>query len=305
LHPAPCTPDVSSGVKATFFCLGWIAERFPHLIREIQNQGHEIASHGYDHRLVYDMRHEQFRKDVRKAKQILEDIIGEKVAGYRAPSYSITGRSLWAFQILAEEGFRYDSSVFPIHHDRYGIPDAPRFPFAVDLNGGNDPKFIPFSSHPEPCTSRRTPYALHLVPNALRRRPDASPLVPNALRHGSDPCTLHPAPSTLLMEFPISTVRLFGQNVPISGGGYFRFFPYGVVKRALAGINHRERQPFMFYLHPWELDDKQPRIELLSLRSRFRHYTNLEQTEAKLRRLLKHFAFSSVRDILDQNSGVI
>ena len=162
LHLAPCTPDVSSGVKATFFCLGWIAERYPHLIREIQNQGHEIACHGYDHRLVYDMRPEQFREDIRKSKQILEDIIGEKVAGYRAPSYSITGRSLWAFQILAEEGFRYDSSIFPIHHDRYGIPDAPRFPFLVDLNGGSDPKFIPFPSR----------------------------LAPNTLRHGSDASTL-------------------------------------------------------------------------------------------------------------------
>jgi polysaccharide deacetylase family protein (PEP-CTERM system associated) len=318
LHLTPCTPDVSSGVKATFFCLGWNAARYPQLIKEIHRQGHEIASHGYDHRLVYDMRPEQFREDIRKSKQILEDIIGEKVAGYRAPSYSITGRSLWAFQILAEEGFRYDSSIFPIHHDRYGIPDAPRFPFAVDLNNGGSPKFIPLSDDTRSALCSM-PYAqtastLHpptsngeppspLAPNALRRRPDASPLAPNALHHGSDPCTLHPAPSTLLMEFPISTVRLFGQNVPISGGGYFRLLPFMIIERGLNRITRKDKRPFIFYLHPWELDDKQPKIECSGLISQFRHHVNLNQTESKLRRLLEQFAFSSVRDILDRNSG--
>jgi len=291
-HLAPYTPDVSSGVKATFFCLGWIAERYPHLIREIQNQGHEIACHGYDHRLVYDMHPEQFREDIRKSKQILEDIIGEEVLGYRAPSYSITKKSLWAVEVLAEEGYRYDSSIFPIHHDRYGIPDAPRFPFVVDLDNGGHPKFVPLSDD-----SR----------SALCSMPYAQ----NACDHGS---TAALCPNTIsqseirnrqsLLELPISTLRLFGQNIPISGGGYFRFFPYRIAKRALARINHKERQPFMFYLHPWELDEKQPRIELLSLRSKFRHYTNLNQTESKLRRLLKHFAFSSVRDILNRNSGL-
>jgi polysaccharide deacetylase family protein (PEP-CTERM system associated) len=248
------------------------------LIKEIQNQGHEIACHSYDHQLVYNMTPEEFRQDIRMSKKILEDIVGTEVIGYRAPSYSITGRSLWAFQILAEEGFRYDSSIFPIHHDRYGIPNAPRFPFVVDLNNGGSPKFVPLSND-----TRSALCSISYAQNAS---------------------TLDPRPSTLLMEFPISTVRLFGQNVPISGGGYFRFFPYRVAKRALARINYKERQPFMFYLHPWELDDKQPRIELLNLRSQFRHYTNLKHTEAKLRKLLEHFAFCSVRDILDRADGV-
>jgi hypothetical protein len=107
----------------------------------MHNQGHEIACHGYDHRLAYDMNPEQFREDIRNSKKILEDIIGDEVNGYRAPSYSITKRSLWAFEILAEEGYRYDSSIFPIRHDRYGVPDAPRFPFIISFNGNNTFEF--------------------------------------------------------------------------------------------------------------------------------------------------------------------
>jgi len=272
---SPCTADVSSGVKATFFCLGWNAERYPHLIREIHQLGHEIACHGYDHRLVYDMSPEQFREDIRKSKQILEDIIGEKVSGYRASSYSITGRSLWAFQILAEEGFRYDSSIFPIHHDRYGIPNAPRFPFLVDLKGGSDPTFIPFPSR----------------------------LAPNALLHGSEASTLkRSAPLTsngYILELPISTVRLFGQNIPISGGGYFRLFPYLVIKSSLKRINHQDKSPFVTYVHPWELDPDQPRVGNISLLTKFRHYINLESTAGKLKRLLRDFTFSSMEHVFD------
>jgi polysaccharide deacetylase family protein (PEP-CTERM system associated) len=116
-------------VKATFFVLGWTAERFPDLIRKIADQGHEIACHGYAHRLVYELTPEEFREDTRKAKSILEQTSGKKVQGYRAPSYSITARSLWALEILEELGFTYDSSIFPIHHDRYGLPSAPRFKY--------------------------------------------------------------------------------------------------------------------------------------------------------------------------------
>jgi len=133
------TPHDSA--RATFFCLGWVAERYPGLIKEIKNQGHEIASHGYDHRLIYNMSPNKFREDVRKSKVILEDIIGEKVLGYRAPSYSITKKSQWAFEVLMEEGFKYDSSIFPIHHDFYGFPGAPRFPFLISTNGTNNFEF--------------------------------------------------------------------------------------------------------------------------------------------------------------------
>ena len=113
-------------VQGTFFVLGWIAERYPGLVRRIQKLGHEIACHGYAHRLIYTQSKEEFRQDIRKAKAILEDITGSEVTGYRAPSYSITNRSQWAFEVLVEEGFKYDSSIFPIRHDFYGMPDAPR-----------------------------------------------------------------------------------------------------------------------------------------------------------------------------------
>ena len=115
-------------IKATFFILGWIAERSPQMVKEIQKEGHEIACHGYRHQLVYEIGPERFREDITRSKRILEDIIGKEVIGYRAPSYSITKKSLWGLNILAEEGFKYDSSIFPIIHDRYGIPDFSRFP---------------------------------------------------------------------------------------------------------------------------------------------------------------------------------
>jgi polysaccharide deacetylase family protein (PEP-CTERM system associated) len=125
-----------ANVRSTFFVLGWVAERQPDLIREIARRGHEIASHGFSHRIVYEQTPEAFRADVRKAKQLLEDLTGTAVAGYRAPSYSITNKSLWALDVLIEEGYEYDSSIFPIRHDRYGIPGAPRHPYVVTRERG-------------------------------------------------------------------------------------------------------------------------------------------------------------------------
>ncbi len=122
-----------SNTKATFFVLGWIAERFPELIKEIYSQGHEIGSHGYSHRLIYKQGAKKFREDIRKSKKIVEKIVGDKVIGYPAPSFSITKNSLWAFEILKEEGFLYDSSTFPILHNRYGIPRAKRSIHKIDL----------------------------------------------------------------------------------------------------------------------------------------------------------------------------
>ena len=123
-------------VRATFFVLGWVAERHPALVRRIVAGGHEVASHGYGHRLVYDQTRRTFRDDVRRAKATLESAAGTPVYGYRAPSYSITPRSLWALDILIEEGHTYDSSIFPIRHDRYGIPVSPRHPYVVDRQAG-------------------------------------------------------------------------------------------------------------------------------------------------------------------------
>ena len=255
-----------TAIHATFFVLGWIAERYPGLIRRIKEAGHEIACHGYAHQLVYSQSRDEFREDIRRSKAILENIIGSEVIGYRAPSYSITDQSLWAFETLVEEGFKYDSSIFPIRHDFYGMPNAPRFPFIISLNGNSNVKF-----------------SMVNIENFASKR--------------SDPQT-----SNTLIEFPISTVKLFGQNFPISGGGYFRLFPYSIVKRALTGINEKEQKPFIFYIHPWEIDFEQPRIPGLKLKSRLRHYINLDKTENKLKILLGDFQFSTIRQFLIQNS---
>jgi polysaccharide deacetylase family protein (PEP-CTERM system associated) len=134
-------------VRATFFVLGWIAERRPQLVKEIQSRGHEIACHGYGHQLVYRIGPALFREDLRRAKGVLEGITGVAVRGYRAPTYSITRESLWAFDLLIEEGFTFDSSVFPVYHDTYGIPDAPRFPYTVQRAAGSIQEF-PLSTLP-------------------------------------------------------------------------------------------------------------------------------------------------------------
>lgn len=241
-------------VKATFFCLGWIGERYPKLIKNIAQKGHEVAAHGYVHNPVYKQSTEVFRQDIRKTKQILEDIIGKAVIGYRAPSYSITKNTIWALEILAEEGYKYDSSIFPIKRDLYGVSDAPRFPFIIN-NG------------------------LILERNNLITQ------LPNDLM-------------TALTEFPITTLRILRINIPVAGGGYFRLFPYVFIKSALHYINTKEKQPFIFYLHPWELDHEQPRINQLPWYSRFRHYVNLEKTECKFKKLLSDFRFSTVLEVL-------
>lgn len=134
-------------LKATFFVLGWVAARLPALVREIQRRGHEIACHGYGHQLVYRLTPQEFRADVSRAKKLLEDICGEQVRGYRAPSYSITAKSLWALDTLLEEGFSYDSSIFPITHDIYGIPGGKRFPHQISTHAGRIQEF-PISTFP-------------------------------------------------------------------------------------------------------------------------------------------------------------
>jgi polysaccharide deacetylase family protein (PEP-CTERM system associated) len=261
-------PSPQYAPKATFFVLGWIAERYPGLIQRIQREGHEIACHGYAHRLVYTQSREEFGEDVRRTKSILEDVTGKEVIGYRAPSYSITNKSQWAFEVLVEEGFKYDSSIFPIRHDFYGMPDAPRFPFVVSLNGNNNVKFSMLNVE------------LNTLQNSQFKTQN----------------------SQFIIEFPLSTIRLFGQNIPISGGGYFRLFPYSLIRKGLKSINQGENKPIIFYMHPWELDFEQPRIKEVGFKSRFRHYVNLNKTELKLRRLLSDFQFSPIRQLLIQNS---
>lgn len=130
-------------VRSTFFILGWIAEQHPRLVREIADAGHEIACHSYHHQLISSQSRNEFRADVRRAKFLLEDISGQEVIGYRAPTYSITEKTLWALDVLVEEGFRYDSSIFPIYHDRYGIPAAERFIHTIQCPTGEIVEFPP------------------------------------------------------------------------------------------------------------------------------------------------------------------
>ena len=126
-----------ANVRGTFFVLGWVAERFPALVRRIADLGHEVASHGYNHQLVYLLTPRQFREDIRAAKHAIENAAGVEVVGFRAPSYSVIDSSLWTLDVLIEEGFAYDASIFPIHHDRYGIPDSPRHPYVLQRSAGS------------------------------------------------------------------------------------------------------------------------------------------------------------------------
>lgn len=222
-----------AGIHATFFVLGWVAERYPALVRRIAIAGHEVASHGYAHRLVYEQTPAEFREDVRRARAVIESVAARPVSGYRAPSWSITPRSLWALPILVEEGYAYDSSIFPIHHDRYGMPGAPRR--AHTLQTANGP----------------------------------------------------------LREIPPATITVGRVNLPIAGGGYFRLLPYRWTRWGIDRLNRVERQPAVFYLHPWETDAGQPRLPA-SLPSRIRHYHNLSTTATKLSRLLRDFRFDSI-----------
>ncbi|MDR1963332.1 MAG: DUF3473 domain-containing protein [Planctomycetaceae bacterium] len=227
----------SVSVTGTFFVLGWIAERFPALVPEIAERGHEIASHGFRHQLVYEMTETEFRDDIRRTRLLLQEQSGQSVIGYRAPSFSIVKRTLWAHRILVEEGYRYDSSVFPIHHDLHGNADAPLEIHDIATESG------------------------------------------------------------IIREFPPAVVRRLGQNLPTGGGGYFRFFPYFVTARWLRSVNASGR-PFVFYIHPWEIDPEQPRINGAPLKSRFRHYLNLHRTEPRLKRLFHDFSFGTIQNVL-------
>jgi polysaccharide deacetylase family protein (PEP-CTERM system associated) len=194
------------------------------------------------HRLIYTQAPEEFRRETHDAKALLEDLAQQPVNGYRAATYSITRRSLWALDILCEEGFRYDSSIFPMRHDRYGIPDAEQKPHVLTTPGG-----------------------------------------------------------ARLVEFPISVLRYGGAKIPVAGGGYFRLFPYGFTRWALRRLN-AQQQEFVFYIHPWEVDPEQPRVDEVGALSRFRHYLNLDRCAERIGRLLGDFEFDTMQSVLAQRN---
>jgi len=222
--------------KATFFTLGWVAERHPGLVRRIVAEGHELASHGYEHGRVDCQTPAEFRADISRTKAVLEDLGGVPVKGYRAPTFSIGRKNMWAFDELAEAGYSYSSSINPIRHDLYGMEEAPRVPF---------------------------------LPNG---------------------------PSGVT-EFPITTLRLRGRNLPCGGGGFFRLMPYRVSRWAISTVNKKDAMPTIFYFHPWEVDPEQPREPGLSAKSRFRHYLNLSRMEQRLTRLVQDFAWDRMDNV--------
>jgi polysaccharide deacetylase family protein (PEP-CTERM system associated) len=230
-----------AGVSATFFVLGWVAERHPELVQRIVAEGHELASHGYAHIPVHEQTIDAFRSDVGRTKKLLEDTGGVRVLGYRAASFSIGANTLWALDVLAKEGYVYSSSIFPVAHDLYGMPSAPRF--------------------------------------AFRPRQDR------------------------FLEVPMTTLCLFGRNLPCSGGGYFRLVPYSMSRWALRSVNKRDRQACVFYFHPWEIDPEQPRPHGAPLKSRMRHYLNLRRMEGRLHSLLRDFTWGRMdRVFLDMGA---
>ncbi|MEM8883294.1 MAG: XrtA system polysaccharide deacetylase [Planctomycetota bacterium] len=219
-------------VKATFFVLGWVADRKPDLVREVAERGHEIGAHSFEHRLVYSLSREAFEADLQRCLDAVEAACGVRPRSYRAPSFSVREDSLWALESMAAHGIEIDSSIFPVRHDRYGIPSYPRFPLQT---------------------------------------------------HG-------------LVEFPMTTWRVAGVNVPCCGGGYLRIFPEWVLHRGIRQANDAG-QPAVLYLHPWEVDPDQPRMPVGRL-TRWRHYTGLDRVMGRLERLLERYQWSTISEAL-------
>jgi polysaccharide deacetylase family protein (PEP-CTERM system associated) len=231
------------GVRGTFFTLGWIARHRPHVVRAIAAAGHEIASHGFWHQRVPTLSASEFREDVRQSKALLEDVVGVEVLGYRAPSFSIIRGTEWALDVLIEEGYRYDSSLFPIRRRGYGYASACRSPHWIQRASGQ------------------------------------------------------------IAEFPLATLRYGPLSIPAAGGGYLRQFPLAVIRRAFADATAR-CEPATFYVHPWEIDDGQPRLAVSAL-TRMRHYRGLRRTHERIDALLREFNFDCIASHLEALDGPV
>ncbi len=219
--------------KATWFMLGWVARKFPKMVQDIAEAGHEIASHGEDHLSLHHHSPESFRESVSGLRVFLEDISGQPVCGYRAPNFTIERKTRWALQVLAESGYTYDSSVFPSNRKKYASMVAPL-----------------------------VPHKLHL-PNKMS-----------------------------ITEIPPSVLVFRNRCIPIAGGSYFRLYPYPVTRAAVRHLE-KEGRSYFFYVHPWEIDEYQPRINNVSFLKKNLHYYNLGSNLRKIRRLLKDFSFTT------------
>lgn len=228
----------AAGATGTFFTLGWIAQRYPKLIRRIALQGHEIASHGSTHVVINELRPDAFRRDIRDSKAALEDASGTHVIGFRAPNLSISPGCEWAFDVLVEEGYRYDSSGIPIRRAGSNSTVTPNWPYVIRCNAGE------------------------------------------------------------LVEFPLTIYTALGVRMPATGGAYLRHFPYAVVRHAFAERT-KQREPGVFYVHPWELDPEQPRLRAPFM-TRVRHYRGLNHTAPRIARLLREFRFSAIEPWLSE-----
>ncbi len=225
-------------VRATFFVLGWVAEKFPQIIKEIAIAGHEIGCHSYYHRRVDTLDRDEFKRDTEMAVNAIFKATGISPVGYRAPSWSINSRIQWAFEVLAELGFEYDSSLFPIAHDLYGEPDAPTGTFRMQLDNG-----------------------------------------------------------MTLYEVPASTIRIFGKNFPVGGGGYLRHGPLWFTAWMINRLN-ADKRPAVLYIHPWEIDREHPKLDGLNALQKYRQYGSISTLMIKLEKLFRKFDFYSARDYL-------
>ena len=220
-------------LKGTFFCLGWIAEKHPDVIRKIHRNGHHIGCHSYQHELSFRLNRSTFKQDTTKSKKLIEDLIGEPINAFRAPGFSITKNNLWSLEVLSECGFEYDCSIFPAKHDYGGFSSY----------GKSEPTIL-------------------ILPN------------------GNE-----------LKEFPINVQHIFGKDIVFSGGGFFRLFPYGIIKF------WAKQSPYvMSYFHTRDFDPEQPIIESLPLMRKFKSYIGLKTSFIKFQRLLDDFDFISVKD---------
>jgi len=227
--------------KATFFVLGLAAEKSPVLVREIRQRGHDVQSHGHAHRLIHTQSRRAFREDVIRSKRFLEDLIGSPVCGYRAPAFSITTQTLWALDVLVEEGFTFDSSINPARTSRYGVAGAPRFPHKLRTPGGGE-----------------------------------------------------------LIEVPVASFRAFGKTIPLGGGGYFRLFPFRMIRATIGQLNHAGHVATI-YCHPYEFNPKEIASIAQKVSFRVRVHQGLGRVgfAGKMERLLSKWSFGPIREVIN------